>query len=86
MAAIWVVALLLTSGFAISTGRGVKGRLINLVIILGCMGVGAGMGFAMGLGRGNMWMVPNVTLPFAMIFGVLGAMVCVAKDILETKK
>jgi hypothetical protein len=86
MAAIWLVALLLGSGFAVSTGRRVKGKMINVVIILGCMAVGASVGSAMGLGRGNMWMIPDAALPFAMIFGVLGAIVCVAKDTLETKQ
>jgi hypothetical protein len=86
MAAIWVAALLLGSGFAVSTGRGVTGKVINVIIILGCMGLGAALGFAIGQGRGNMWMVPDAAWPFAMILGVLGAMICVAKDTLETKK
>lgn len=80
MASIWLAALLLGSGFAVSTGRGVQGKIINVVIILVCVSVGAGVGFAMGQGRGNLGMVPNATMPFAIIFGVLGAMVCVAKD------
>ena len=80
MEGIWLAALLLGSGFAISTGSGVKGRVINGVIILVCMGVGAGVGFAMGQGRGSLGMVPGQVMPFAMMFGVLGAMVCVAKD------
>jgi len=74
----------LGSGFAVSTGRGVKGKVINVVIILGCMALGAGVGFAMGQGRGNLGMVPNATMPLATIFGVLGAMVCVAKDTSQT--
>jgi hypothetical protein len=84
MAAIWLAALLLSSGFALATGSEVKGKIINVIVILGCMGLGAGVGYAMGLGRGNMWVVPNAALPFAMMFGVLGAIVCVAKDTLET--
>ena len=85
MAGIWLVALLLGSGFAISTGREVQGKVLNVVIILGCMGAGAGVGFAMGLGRGNLGSVPHEAMPFAIIFGVLGAMVCVAKDTLQPK-
>jgi hypothetical protein len=85
MAGIWLVALLLGSGFAVSTGREVQGKVINVVIILGCMSAGAGVGFAMGLGRGNLGSVPHAAMPFAIIFGVLGAMVCVAKDTLKTK-
>jgi hypothetical protein len=84
MASIWVAALLLGSGFAISTGRGVQGKVINVVIILGCMAAGAGLGFAIGQGRGNLGMVPDATMPLALICGVLGAMVCVAKDASNT--
>jgi hypothetical protein len=80
MVTIWLAALLLGSGFAISTGRGVRGKVINVVIILVCMSVGAGLGFAMGLGRGNLGVVPDQAMPFAIMFGALGAMVCVAKD------
>jgi hypothetical protein len=86
MAAIWLAALLLGSGFAISTGSGAKGKAINIVIILACMGAGAGVGFAMGQGRGNLGTVPGAAMPLAIIFGVMGAMVCVAKDTSETKK
>ena len=67
MAAIWLAALLLGSGLAVSTGRGVQGKVINVVIILGCMGAGAGVGFAMGLGRGNLGRVPHAAMPFAII-------------------
>jgi hypothetical protein len=85
MTGIWLAALLLGSAFAISIGQEVKGKVINVVIILVCMAVGAGAGFAMSLGRGNMGMVPGQAMPFAIMFGVLGAMVCVAKDTLQPK-
>ncbi len=85
MASIWLAALLLGSGVAVSIGSGVKGKVINAVIILVCMGMGAGVGFAIGQGRGNLGMVPNATMPFAVIFGALGAMVCVAKDTSQMK-
>jgi hypothetical protein len=80
MPGIWLAALLLGGGFAVATGREVKGKLVNVGIILGCMAMGAGVGFAVGAGRGNIGMVPHEAVPFAMIFGVVGAMACVAKD------
>jgi hypothetical protein len=83
MPVIWLAALLLGTGFALATGRDVKGKVVNVVIVLGCMGVGLGVGYVVGLGRGNMGMIPNAGMPFAMMFGVLGAMVCVAKDTWE---
>ncbi len=86
MAPIWLVTLLLGVGFAVSTANGMKGRVVNIIIILVCMGVGAALGFALGEGRGNLGMIPDQAMPFAMIFGVLGAMVCVAKDTLQPKE
>ena len=45
------MALILGSSLAVASGQGVKWRLLNAVIILGCMGVGYGLGYAVGLGR-----------------------------------
>ena len=81
-----MAALVLGSGFAVSTGRGVKGKVINVIIILVCMGAGASLGYAMGLGRGNLGRVPGAAIPFAIMFGAMGAIVCVAKDSAQTKE
>jgi hypothetical protein len=74
MAALWFVALLLGTGFAIATGRGAKWKVLNVVIILGCMGVGLGLGYAIGLGSKNFGVIPNAAIPFSMMFGVVGPM------------
>jgi hypothetical protein len=74
MAALWVVALLLGTGFAIATGRGAKWKVLNVVIILGCMGLGLGLGYAIGLGSKNFGVIPNAAIPFSMMFGVVGPM------------
>jgi hypothetical protein len=73
---VWLTALILGSGFAIAGGQNVKGKLLNLVIILGCMGLGFGSGYAGGLGSKNMGRVPNAALPISMMFGILGALRC----------
>jgi len=85
MAALWLVALLLGTGFAIATGPGAKWKILNMAIILGCMGIGLGLGYAIGLGSKNFGSVPNAAIPFSMMFGVLGAMVCVARNTWSAK-
>ncbi len=70
---VWLTALVLGSGFAIAGGLRVQGKLLNLFIILGCMSLGFGIGYAAGLGSGNMGSIPDAGLPFSMMFGIVGA-------------
>jgi hypothetical protein len=74
---VWLAALVLGSGFAIAGGHRVKWKLLNVVIILGCMSLGFGIGYAAGLGSENMGSIPNAGLPFSMMFGIVGAFGCV---------
>ncbi len=80
MVILWLTPLLLGSAFAIVSAQGATWKLLNLVIIAGCMGLGLGIGYAAGLGSKNMGSVPNAAIPFAMIFGTVGAMGCVAQN------
>jgi hypothetical protein len=80
MPTIWLAALILGSGFAIAGADGAKWKLINVFIIAACMALGLGLGHAAGLGSGNFGMVPHAATPFAMIFGIVGAMVCIAQN------
>ncbi|MGA2811913.1 MAG: hypothetical protein ABSG16_10975 [Candidatus Acidiferrum sp.] len=80
MAILWLVALLLGSVYAIAGAEDAKWKLLNFVIILGCMGIGFAIGQAAGLGSKNLGAVPNAGLPFAMILGIVGAMGCVAQN------
>ncbi len=77
MNVIWLAALLLGSAFAIAGGPGVKRKLLNVAVILACMGVGLGLGYAAGLGSKYFGRVPNGAVPFSMMFGVAGALGCV---------
>jgi hypothetical protein len=79
MVLLWLVTLILASGFAIASGRGVKWKMLNLAIILGCMGLGYGIGYAAGLGSKNMGFVPHAALPFSLIFGIVGALGCLGQ-------
>jgi len=76
MTMLWLVTLILGSGLAVASGEGVKWKLLNVAIILGCMGLGYGLGYALGLGSKNMGMVPDQALPLAMMFGIVGALGC----------
>ncbi|MGB7729762.1 MAG: hypothetical protein WBL50_17155 [Candidatus Acidiferrum sp.] len=73
---VWLAPLILGSGFAIAGGQSVKWKLFNLVIILGCMGLGFGIGYAAGLGSQNLGRIPDAGLPFALMFGIVAALGC----------
>jgi hypothetical protein len=76
MTMLWLVTLILGSGFAVASGEGAKWKFLNMVIILGGMGLGYGLGYSLGLGRGNFGSVPNQALPLSMMFGIVGALGC----------
>jgi hypothetical protein len=86
MAVIWLAALVLGSVFAVATGQGAMWKVLNAVIILACMGLGYGLGYAVGLGSGNMGFVPGQGVPFAMMFGIVGAMTCLVRNTWNSKR
>jgi hypothetical protein len=73
---LWLAALILGSGFAVASGQTVRWKLLNLAIILGCMGLGFGIGSAIGLASKNMGRVPDAGLPLSMMCGIVGAFGC----------
>jgi hypothetical protein len=77
MNAIWLVALVLGSGFAIFGGQSAKWKLINSAIILACMGAGFGIGHAAGLGSKNLRQVQSADVPLSMMFGIVAAFGCI---------
>jgi len=85
MITLWLAALILGSAFAIVGAQGVTWKLLNMVIILGCMALGLGLGYAAGLGSKNFGRVQDVAVPFSMIFGVVGAIGCVAQNVSRAK-
>jgi hypothetical protein len=85
MVTLWLAALILGSAFAIVGAQGAAWKLLNAVIILGCMGVGLGIGYAAGLGSNNLGRISDAAVPFSTIFGVVGATVCVAQNVSRAK-
>lgn len=77
MYVVWLAALLLGAGFAISGAQNLQRKLLNLAIIAGCMAVGFGIGYAVGLGSANLGSVPGEGFPVAIMFGVVAALGCV---------
>jgi hypothetical protein len=73
MIAIWFAALFLGAWFAISGAAGASRKFVNLGIIAGCMCLGYSLGFAAGLGTTNLWRMPHVAVPVALIFGIVAA-------------
>lgn len=73
---VWLAPLILGSGFAIAGGQSAKWKLLNLVIILGCMGLGFFIGYAAGLGSQNLGRISDAGLPFALMFGIVAALAC----------
>jgi hypothetical protein len=74
---IWLVPLILGSLFAISGGHGSAGKFLNFIIILACMGIGFGIGYAAGLSQGNFGRIPGAALPLSMMFGIVAALGCI---------
>ena len=77
MYVVWIAALVLGAGFAIAGAKDLQRKLLNLAIIFGCMAIGFGIGYALGLGSVNLGNVPGEGLPVAIMFGVVGALGCV---------
>ena len=86
MTAIWLAALILGAGIAIASGPGAKWKVLNAAIILGCMCVGYGLGYSVGLGRGTFGFVRGQGMQFAMILGIVAAMTCVARNTWSSKE
>jgi hypothetical protein len=85
MYVVWVAALILGCGFAIAGAKNLQRKLINLAIIVGCMGIGFGIGYAVGLGSANLGNVSGEGLPIAVMFGVVAALGCVQLNSWRTK-
>ena len=82
---VWLAPLILGLGFAIAGGESLQWKLFNLVIILVCMGLGFGIGYAAGLGSQNLGRISDAGLPFALMFGIVAALGCMQLNSWRTK-
>jgi hypothetical protein len=80
MIAIWFAALILGAFFAISGAPGASRKVLTVVLIVGCMCLGYGLGFAAGLGSKNLWRIPHAAIPIALIFGIVAAASCIYQN------
>jgi hypothetical protein len=76
MELVWLAALILGVVAAIAGGAGTKRKLVNVAIIFGCMALGFGLGYAAGLGSGNMGRVRDAGLMFAFLLGIVASLGC----------
>jgi hypothetical protein len=77
MELVWLAALILGSGAAIAGGQGASGKMLNMGIILGCMALGFGIGYAAGLGSENLGRAPDAAWPFAFVLGIAASFGCI---------
>jgi hypothetical protein len=76
MELVWLAALILGVVAAVAGGPGARGKLVNAAIIIGCMSLGFGIGYAAGLGSENMGRVRDAGLMFALVLGIVGSLSC----------
>lgn len=76
--------MLLLALFLVLTAFSVAGaegwwKMWNLLIILGCCGVGFGLAYIGGLWSSNMALAGHIAVPATFAFGSLGAVLCPRK-------
>jgi hypothetical protein len=71
-----LLALVALSVLAIASAKGMKWKLLNLLIILAFMGLGLLIGWGMGMWGKNMEIGALVAIPLACLLGAVGALGC----------
>jgi len=85
MELVWLAALILGVVAAIAGGSGTKGKLVNVAIIVGCMALGFGIGYAAGLGSENLGRVRDAGWMFAFLLGIVASLGCMKLNNSRTK-
>jgi len=75
---ILLLLLVALTVWAIIKGKGMKWKLLNLLIIVGSIAFGLGTGFAAGMWSDNMSFGGHLGLALGSLFGVVGAYECVS--------
>jgi hypothetical protein len=86
MSGLSLIALLGLSIMAILSAKGIKWKLLNIIIILGCAAAVVGIGAAVGAWGGNMKIGGLVAMPLAICLGAVGAFGCWWRNKMQEKK
>jgi hypothetical protein len=76
MELVWLAALIIGVAAAVAGGQGTKCKLMNSAIIVGCMALGFGIGYAAGLGSENLGRVRGAGWMFAFLLGIVASLGC----------
>jgi hypothetical protein len=80
MAAVLLAGLIVVSALAIAGGKGAKWKLLNLIIILGSMGLGLFIGYVAGMWGKNMEIGAAAALPLSILLGLVAAIGCLRRN------
>jgi hypothetical protein len=76
MSLFWPLVLTVLSMLAVCGAKGVKWKLLNLVIIVACMFAGFAIGWGIGLWGTNIEIGAEVAMPLVNFFGIAAALDC----------
>jgi hypothetical protein len=80
MSAIWYLLLIVLSCMAVVGGKGVKWKLLNLLIILGFMVGGVAVGFAFGAWGSSGKIAGDLAFALMPLLGCVGAFGCMRRN------
>jgi hypothetical protein len=80
MSAVWYLLLIVLSCMAVVGGKGVKWKLLNLLIILGFMAGGIAVAFALGAWGGSGEIAGHLAFVLMPLMGCVGAFGCLRRN------
>lgn len=80
MATVLLAGLIVVAALAIAGGKGVKSKLLNVIIILGFMSLGLFIGYAAGMWGKNMEIGAEAALPLSISLGLVAAIGCLRRN------
>ncbi len=80
MSVVFYVGLIVLSCVAVAGGKGVKWKLLNLLIILGCMTGGVAIGAGLGAWGGSGEMAGHLAFVLMPLLGCVGAFGCMRRN------
>ena len=80
MGGLGLLLLLVLSAYAITTAKGTKWKLLNLLIIIAFMAAGIGIGIALGAWGGSMAIGGHAAAALSVLLGAVGALECARRN------